>query len=70
MASEKSITNSTDGNAATVFLDFINNTKEGMFTAQKPEVIQVTYKRIETQYPVNYPLDEVNQGIPLFGLML
>lgn len=51
------------------FLNFINDTKDGKYTEQKPEVIQITYQRIETQENKgNNPLDENISGIALFGL--
>jgi len=38
-----------DGEETKSLLQFISDTQEGKFTAKKPDLTQVTYKRLEIQ---------------------
>ncbi|MFH1852580.1 MAG: hypothetical protein ABIA75_09570 [Candidatus Neomarinimicrobiota bacterium] len=57
-----------DGSTIKTLLDFISDTQEGKFTAQKPDLTQITYKRLEIQEQSNShsPTDSNNE-ILLFG---
>ena len=67
MATKTAQNNGTSSDAS-MLLNFISDTKEGKYTQQKPELIQVTYQRIETdEHKSCYPTDEA-AGMALFGL--
>jgi len=49
-------------------LDFITDTQNGKFTANKPDVIQVTYRRLAIQEQDEHRIDEENERMLLFGI--
>jgi hypothetical protein len=55
-----------DGNTTKSYLNFISNTQEGKYTSQKPDLTQVTYKRLYIQE--QQMIDENNEEVLLFGV--
>ncbi len=48
------------------YLDFITDTQEGKYTNEKPDITQVTYKRILIQEQSTF--EESNEEFLLFGV--
>ena len=58
-----------DNGNAKALLDFIDETREGKFTAQKPDLTQVKFKRLEIQeQDTIHSVDEDNEEAVLFGI--
>lgn len=56
-------------NNAKALLQFITETQDGKYTAQKPDLTQVTYKRLEIQeQDKNHSVDENPNDVILFGV--
>ena len=54
---------------ANELLNFINETREGKYTAQKPDLTQIRFKRLEIQeQDKNHSVDDNNEEIVLFGI--
>jgi len=69
MANESGTAGSVSTNDTTAFMSFIADVKDGKFTAQKPDLIQITYKRFDIdEYQSQLPSGENIPNIPLFGL--
>ena len=50
-------------------LNFIQETQEGKYTEKKPELTQITYKRLQIQeQDKSHSLDENNDENLLFGI--
>jgi len=64
----KSLNINVASSDASTLLNFISDTKEGKYTEQKPELIQITYQRVETEEQKNIFPTEETVGIALFGL--
>jgi hypothetical protein len=58
-----------EGETAKVLLNFITDTQEGRYTKQKPDLTQVTYKRLQIQEQDKaYFIDDNYDEILLFGV--
>jgi len=58
-----------DNTSTKGLLQFITETQEGKYTAQKPDLTQVTYKRLEIQeQDKNHSVDENSEEVILFGV--
>lgn len=58
-----------DGETTKTLLKFITETQEGKYTEKKPEVAQITYKRLQIQeQDKTHSVDENNDEILLFGV--
>jgi hypothetical protein len=58
-----------DNEKGRALLDFINETREGKYTAQKPDLTQIRFKRLEIQeQDKSHSVDENNEEIVLFGI--
>lgn len=58
-----------DNEKANELLNFINETREGKYTAQKPDLTQLRFKRLEIQeQDKNHSVDDNNEEIVLFGI--
>jgi hypothetical protein len=54
---------------AKALLDFINETREGKYTAQKPDLIEIKFKRLEIQEQDNGRfVDDGGEEVVLFGI--
>ena len=50
-------------------LNFINETREGKYTPQKPDLTQIKFKRLEIQeQDAAHSVDDNNEEIVLFGI--
>jgi Holliday junction resolvase len=59
----------SDNKKAEELLAFINETRDGKYTATKPEVTQVTFKRVEIMEQTSGRFVEDNsEEIVLFGI--
>jgi hypothetical protein len=57
-----------DGETTKVLLNFITETQEGKYTEKKPDLVQITYKRLQIQeQDKSHAIDE-NDEILLFGV--
>lgn len=55
--------------ATKVLLNFISDTKEGKYTEKKPDLSQITYKRLQIQeQDTCHSIDENSDEILLFGV--
>jgi hypothetical protein len=58
-----------EGETTKVLLNFITETQEGKYTEQKPDLTQVTYKRLQIQeQDKSHTIDDSNDEILLFGV--
>jgi len=58
-----------DGVTTKAILDFIVETQEGKYTSQKPDLKQITYKRLQIQEQDRFhSIDNLNEEILLFGV--
>lgn len=58
-----------DNEKANELLNFINETREGKYTAQKPDLTQLKFQRLEIQeQDKNHSVDDNNEEIVLFGI--
>lgn len=58
-----------EGATTKVLLNFITETQEGKYTEQKPDLTQVTYKRLQIQeQDKSHTIDDSNDEILLFGV--
>lgn len=58
-----------DGETTKALLNFITETQEGKYTSQKPNLTQVTYKRLQVQEQDKFhSVDTTNDDILLFGV--
>lgn len=58
-----------DNEKANALLDFINETREGKYTAQKPNLTQLRFRRLEIQeQDKTHSVDENNDEVILFGI--
>lgn len=58
-----------DDEKTKTLLQFITETQEGKYTEQKPDLTQVTYKRLEIQeQDKSHSFDDNNDEILLFGV--
>lgn len=57
-----------DGETTKALLNFITETQEGKYTTQKPDLTQITYKRLQIQEQDNFhSLESNNDEVLLFG---
>ena len=57
-----------DGENTKALLQFITETQEGKYTAEKPDLTQVTFKRLEIQeQDQSHPTDSNDDEIILYG---
>lgn len=58
-----------DRKSANALLQFISETREGKYTAQKPDLTQIKFKRLEIQeQDKNHSIEDNNEEIVLFGI--
>ena len=58
-----------DGETTKVLLNFITETQEGKYTAQKPDLTQITYRRLDIQEQDKFhSSDESSNQVLLFGV--
>ena len=58
-----------DNEKAKALLNFINETREGKYTAQKPDLTQIKFRRLEIQeQDKNHSVEDNNEEIVLFGI--
>lgn len=58
-----------DGETTKALLNFITETQEGKYTSQKPDLTQITYKRLEIQeQDKTHSIDNNNDEVLLFGV--
>ncbi|MFN8333877.1 MAG: hypothetical protein U0U09_02045 [Cyclobacteriaceae bacterium] len=58
-----------DGETTKALLNFITETQEGKYTEKKPDVTQITYKRLQVQeQDKTHSIDENNDEVLLFGV--
>ena len=58
-----------DNEETKAILQFITETQEGKYTVQKPDLTQVTYKRLEIQeQDKSQSMDDVEDEIILYGI--
>jgi len=58
-----------DNEKTNALLNFINETREGKYTAQKPDLTQIKFKRLEIQEQDKIHFaDDNNEEIVLFGI--
>ncbi len=58
-----------DGETTKALLNFITETQEGKYTAQKPDLTQITYKRLDIQEQDKFhSSDESSNQVLLFGV--
>ncbi len=58
-----------DGETTKALLNFITETQEGKYTAQKPDLTQITYKRLEIQEQDKFhSSEESSNQVLLFGV--
>lgn len=58
-----------DNEKTKTLLQFITETQEGKYTEQKPDLTQVTYKRLEIQeQDKSHSVDDDTDEIILFGI--
>lgn len=59
----------SNGETAENLLKFITETQEGKYTVEKPNLNQITYKRLQIQEQDKFhSVDNVNGEIVLFGI--
>jgi len=58
-----------DSETTTAILNFISETQEGKYTPKKPDLTQITYKRLQIQeQDKSHSFGEENDEILLFGV--
>ncbi|MEP7265696.1 MAG: hypothetical protein ABI772_14420 [Bacteroidota bacterium] len=58
-----------DNAKAQALLQFISETQDGKYTIQKPDLTQVTYKRLEIQeQDKTHSIDDNSEDVVLFGV--
>jgi hypothetical protein len=58
-----------DGKTTKALLNFITETQEGKYTQIKPDLTQITYKRLQVQeQDKTLSIDDNNDEILLFGI--
>lgn len=58
-----------DGETTKALLDFITETQDGRYTQKKPDLAQITYKRLQIQeQDKSHSIDDNNDEILLFGV--
>lgn len=58
-----------DGKTTKALLNFITETQEGKYTQIKPDLTQITYKRLQVQeQDKTLSIDDNNDEILLFGV--
>ena len=58
-----------DNEKTKALLDFITEAREGKYTAQKPDLTQIRFKRLEIQeQDKSHSVDDNNEEIVLFGI--
>lgn len=58
-----------DGETTKTLLNFITETQEGKYTKKKPDVAQITYKRLQIQeQDKTHSIDDNNDEALLFGV--
>ena len=58
-----------DGETTKALLNFITDTQEGKYTDQKPDLTQITYKRLEIQEQDQFhSVEEISNQVLLFGV--
>lgn len=58
-----------DGETTKALLNFITETQEGKYTSQKPDLTQITYKRLQIQeQDKTHSIDINNDDTLLFGV--
>lgn len=58
-----------DSETAQALLNFISETQEGKYTEKKPDLTQITYKRIQIQeQDTSNFVDDNNNEVLLFGV--
>lgn len=58
-----------DGETTKALLNFISETQDGKYTAQKPDLTQITYKRLQVQeQDKTHFVDNSNDDVLLFGV--
>lgn len=58
-----------DGETTKTLLQFITDTQEGKYTEKKPDLTQITYKRLQIQeQDKSHSIDDRNDEILLFGV--
>ena len=58
-----------DGETTKALLNFITETQEGKYTEKKPDLTQITYKRLQIQeQDKSHSIDDNNDEILLFGV--
>lgn len=58
-----------DDEKTNALLKFINETRDGKYTAQKPDLTQIKFTRLEIQeQDKTHSVDDNNEEIVLFGI--
>ena len=58
-----------DGEPTKALLNFISDTQEGKYTSHKPDMIQVTYKRLLIpEQDKSHSIDHMDNEVLLFGV--
>jgi len=58
-----------DGKTTKALLNFITETQEGKYTEKKPDLTQITYKRLQIQeQDKSHSIDDNNDEVLLFGV--
>lgn len=58
-----------DSETTIAILNFITDTQEGKYTEKKPDLTQITYKRLQIQEQDEFhPIDDSNNENLLFGV--
>lgn len=58
-----------DGETTKALLNFITDTQEGKYTEKKPDLTQITYKRLQVQeQDSTHFVDDGNNEVLLFGV--
>lgn len=58
-----------DSKTTKILLNFISETQEGKYTEKKPDLTQITYKRLQIQeQDASHFVDDNNNEVLLFGV--
>lgn len=58
-----------DSKTTKALLNFISDTQEGKYTKKKPDLTQITYKRLQIQeQDASHFIDDNNNEVLLFGV--
>jgi len=58
-----------DGETTKALLNFITETQEGKYTSKKPDLTQITYKRLQIQeQDKTHSIENNNDEVLLFGV--